>query len=233
MRSVLGLWFAVSIAFCGCHSFTGETENAADGADAFADALADARFRPLGHLDIEGSTRFRGDSPSAVTARLELLDSVMDYVDRIRPLVRTHSDWNARSDAILSIMNSSELTDAESWFVDQLGASMVLEQLAAEPVTKQRAEFVGEAAGRFVEVLISRKSPNSALIADGLSLTEGYWPAERIRRAALRAAAHASDYLDGCPTCEEGSGKLRDLTSGREYQIIAKGRARLLALAGA
>ena len=229
MRGVLSVWFVVSVAFCGCDPFTGETEKAADGAGAFADA----RFRPLGHLDVEGSARFKGDSPSAAAARIELLDSVMDYVDRIRPLIQTSGDWDARSVAILSIMNAPELTDAESWFVDQLGASMALEHLVSQPAGEQRAQSVGEAAGRFVDVLISRKSPNSALIADGLHLTQGYWPGERTRRAAMLAAAHAREYLDACPTCAAGSGKVADRASGREYQIIAQGRARLLALAGA
>ena len=194
--------------------------------------VAAEHFRPLGDFDVPGSHRYKGDDPDAAAARMELLDSVTDDLDAVRSGLNAGSDWQERTAVVRRVMDDPEMSEPQAWFVDQIGASMVLERILGEGVS-HRSEPAKAAAGHFVEVLVDRESPNAPLIAEGLEMLKGYWPGEKIRSVATRAAREASSYLDDCEVCDQSaqSGKVTRPAEDRERRMIAAGMTRLLELA--
>ncbi|MBT8401205.1 MAG: hypothetical protein KJO98_12065 [Rhodothermia bacterium] len=193
--------------------------------------LTDATFRPLGNFDVAGSESYKGHHPAATSARLELLDSVMDRVDEIRDALNSDGTWQVRQRRILEIMTEPDVSEPEAWFVDQIGSSMVLERIGP-PAGRDPVTFAEKSvAAHFLNVLVARRSPNAPLIADALEITWDLWTPEGARSIAMTAADNAKTYLEACTDCVDSESKSSVAGRDRESRLIAEGRVRLLQLA--
>ncbi len=198
-KTVLFLLAAALIGLTACEkSLTDEATKYDPGAESIS--------RPLGRMDFVGAEGYRGDSEEARAARVHLLDSVMGRYDRIRMAMTAGSDWKNIEEAVLAELRSPEISESESWFLDQMSATAVLEAMLGEVSEgKQESAAVrmnAAFAATCVELLLKRQSPNAPLLARALVELKGFWPEDRIAESAARASQSALAWLeDECGAC--------------------------------
>ncbi len=184
----------VLILLAGCQLT--ETEHADIGADP--DAIT---FRPLGEFDVAGAEAYKGSSTEAKAARIELLGRVMDRVKTVRRVVESGQSSETKGRELRHLWLEAQLPETEAWFVDQLAASMVLEDALANETFGPAHDVVIAS----VERLIERRSPNAALLAETLARAVGSMPRGQLTALAERAAQFGQDWLES--TCDECVGK--------------------------
>ncbi|NNE45526.1 MAG: hypothetical protein HKN37_02570 [Rhodothermales bacterium] len=170
------------------------------------DPGAESISRPLGRMEFVGAENYRGDSEEARAARIRLLDSVMGRYERIRMVMTGGFDWTRIEKAVAKELSSPEVSEAESWFLDQMSATVVLEAMLGEtPGGKRESSAVrtnSAFAATCIELLLKRQSPNAPLLARALAELRGYWPGDRIAESATRASQIALAWLeDECGAC--------------------------------
>ncbi len=155
-------------------------------------------FRPLGEFDVAGSESYKGDTPEARAARLDLLGRVMDRVKTVHHVLSSGDAAVAKRRQLRRVWLDAEIPDVEAWFVDQLAASKVLED-AHNNGTFEPSDDVVMAS---VDRLIGRRSPNAALLAGTLARAEGTIPDARLVKLAEQAAEFAVHWIeDSCVEC--------------------------------
>jgi hypothetical protein len=170
------------------------------------DPGAESVSRPLGRMEFVGAEGYRGDSEEARAARVNLLDSVMGRYDRIRMAMTAGSDWTSIEEVFSKELSSPEISEAESWFLDQMSATTVLEAMLGEMSEGRKEPSAVRLNSGFVatcvELLLKRQSPNAPLLARALVELNGYWPEDRIAESAAQASQSALAWLeDECGVC--------------------------------
>ncbi len=175
--------------------------------DYDARILPDGReitFRPLGEFDVIGAESYKGDTPEAKAARLDLLDRVMDRVKAVHRVMSSGEAVDAKRRELRRVWLDVEISDEEAWFVDQLAASLVLEDATVNGTFRPADDVVIAS----VERLITRKSPNAALLARALARAEGTIPDARLVVLAEKAAEFAAHWIENtCVECGRGMDK--------------------------
>ncbi len=227
MRNVGFVVLAIVFGSVGCRWAEWDEVDAREEVSPFADAT----FRPLGEFDVDGSEFYKGQHDAAVAARIELLDSVMDRVDRIRVVLDSDAGWDVKQRRVIEIMKAPDVSAPEAWFVDQLGSSLVLERLTSPDQEHRHSANEQTAAAHFLRVLVGRRSPNAPLIADALEVAQGLLAPVELRSIAITAARHSGEYVETCESCPRSASKSGLTVGAREARLIAEGRLRLLQLA--
>ncbi len=230
MRLLLTVALIAGLASCGeplVHEFPSEP------------VASDVIARPLGRLDVAGAHVYRGDTYSARTARLELLDSVMDRFVLFRSTVQRVEAGKTDAGVLQEMLSPPGISEAERWFFEQMAATLVLEAMvgvadAPEGLPRVTANWKPGLAERCLRILLEHRSPNAPLLARTLERLSDRWTASDITAAATRASGHATEWLaQECEACGRGlvPARTRDARFSVEVVRVRRGVEELLRIA--
>lgn len=194
----LSLLLVLSVALAGCetNSVSGEAPRAPIPSQrSISIAHPDSRQVPedpdQAYQEFQGRAEMRRDIRTA----LAQAEGWKDAEARIQSALAAHSDVPA-------------------YMVQQYVATMMLQtELLPESPTDEPDRL--DAIGRYTDMLVANRNPNSALIDQSLGALEGHWSQERISRTASDAYDAAERFIEAKTDCGGcGIGQARQSAAG-------------------